>query len=123
MSEVVGLVVDILDRSRIVGVARAVGTDVDFAEDPDELEQKITEDTTTVFVDLGDSKVRPFEAIVRIVARRTEGDRRPTLIGFIPHADKDGISAAKEAGCDEVLARSAFFRRLSLVFAEASSRD
>lgn len=123
MADVVGLVADVLDRSRIQGVARAVGTDVEFASDPDELLNLIDDSTVTVFIDLSDSKVRPFEAIVRIGAIRRAGGEPPALIGFIAHADKEGSAAAKEAGCDEVLARSAFFRRLSLVLAKSTSQD
>lgn len=123
MAEVVGLVADVLDRSRIQGVARAVGTDVDFASDPDALLDLIDAATKTVFIDLSDSKVRPFEAIVRISAMRGSDSALPALIGFIAHADKAGSEAAAEAGCDEVLARSAFFRRLSLVLAETTNQD
>lgn len=123
MADVVGLVADVLDRSRIQGVARAVGTDVEFAASPDELLSLIDPGTRTVFVDLSDSKVRPFEAIVRITTGRVADSRPPTLIGFIAHTDREGSAAAKEAGCDEVLARSAFFRRLSLVLAETTEQD
>ncbi|RIK05258.1 MAG: hypothetical protein DCC49_12665 [Acidobacteria bacterium] len=123
MADVVGLVADVLDRSRIQGVARAVGTDVEFAADPDELLELIDASTRTVFVDLGDTRVRPFEAIVRVGASRGADSTLPTLIGFISHTDKEGTAAAKEAGCDEVLARSAFFRRLSQVLAETTNQD
>jgi len=34
-------------------------------------------------------------------------------IGYAPHVDDDLISSAAAAGCDEALARSVFFRRLS----------
>lgn len=123
MADVVGLVADVLDRSRIQGVARAVGTDVEFAANPDELLDLIDPETKTVFVDLSDSKVRPFEAIVRVSAYRGADSAHLTLIGFIAHTDKEGSEAAVEAGCDEVLARSAFFRRLSLVLAETNKQD
>jgi hypothetical protein len=34
-------------------------------------------------------------------------------VGFASHVDKALLDAASEAGCDEVLARSAVFRRLA----------
>jgi hypothetical protein len=32
-------------------------------------------------------------------------------VGFASHVDDDLLAAARAAGCDEVLARSVFFRR------------
>jgi hypothetical protein len=34
------------------------------------------------------------------------------VIGFGSHVDRDLLAAARAAGCDQVLARSAFFSRL-----------
>lgn len=123
MADVVGLVADVLDRSRIQGVARAVGTEVEFAATPDELLSLIDTATTAVFIDLSDSKVHPFEAILRITAERGTDGGSPKLIGFIAHTDKVGSEAARKAGCDEVFPRSAFFRRLSMVLAERAKQE
>lgn len=122
-AHVVGLIADILDRSRISGVARAVGVEVEFASDPDELEALISPETRSILVDLSDPEVRPVEAILRTVAARSNDSGLPRLVGFAPHSDKTGIRAAREAGCDEVLVRSAFFRRLSLLLAEGLEEE
>ncbi|MEM8922439.1 MAG: hypothetical protein AAGD35_02985 [Actinomycetota bacterium] len=37
----------------------------------------------------------------------------PRIIGFGPHVDSSGHARARDAGYDEVLPRSVFFRRLS----------
>ena len=39
--------------------------------------------------------------------------RRAHTVGFASHVDKALLAAAREAGCDEVLPRSAVFRRLA----------
>lgn len=115
---VVCLVADLLDRSRIAGVARAVGTPIAFVSSPDELVANLTDTVRTVFIDLNDPKAHGLDAIGRVADARPE----PTIIGFISHADDDGIKAATKAGCDEVLSRAQFFKRLSVVLAEAAER-
>jgi len=39
------------------------------------------------------------------------GDVGARTVGFAAHVDEELIAAASAAGCDEVLARSVFFRR------------
>jgi hypothetical protein len=39
------------------------------------------------------------------------------IIGFGPHVERDVLSAARQAGCDEVLARSVFFSTLDRLLA------
>jgi hypothetical protein len=39
------------------------------------------------------------------------------VIGFGPHVDDELLQAARTAGVDEVLPRSAFFRRLTPILA------
>lgn len=123
---VIALVSDLLDRSRIQGVARAVGTKIEFASSPDEVDQLLSPATPAVFINLNDN-VDPIEAITRLVAGRKDGgeEGNPTtrLIGFVSHVDEKKSTAAKNAGCDEVLSRALFFRRLSVVLAEAASSD
>jgi len=44
-------------------------------------------------------------------------------VGFLSHVQKDLAVAAKEAGCDRVMARSAFTRDLPKVLDEGESTD
>jgi hypothetical protein len=39
-------------------------------------------------------------------------DPRPTILGFGSHVDREQLTAARHAGADRVLARSAFFADL-----------
>jgi len=49
------------------------------------------------------------------------GDVPAPVIGFFPHVDDELAAAASAAGCDEVLPRSVFFRRLPDLLGAASS--
>jgi CheY-like chemotaxis protein len=117
----VGLVTDLLDRSRIEGVARAVGSSVAFVSDLDELVDSKYSEAMTVFVDLTDKDLDGIR-VPEVVGHRS-GSQRPILIGFIAHNDKEGLAAAEAAGFDEVLTRAAFFKRLSVLLAQARDRD
>ena len=91
---VVAYVPDLMDRSRIS--AAAPGTR--FVDGPEFL---VGIDADVVVVDLG----RP--GVVDVLGRI-----EPRTVGFASHVDRDTVAAAEAAGCDEVLARSQFFRRL-----------
>jgi hypothetical protein len=94
---VIAYVPDLMDRSK---VAAAVPATV-FVRDPGGLAAGVGD---VVVVDLSRPGVL---AAVRAVAG---GGAR--VIGFGSHVDRAVLDAAREAGCGEVLARSAFFARL-----------
>ena len=102
MSRIVAFVPDLMDRSRLSNIKG-----ISFVADPSALAAAVAaagELTTTVVVDLS----RP--GVLDAVAGLAGGGTR--IVGFISHVDREGTEAARKAGCDEVLARSAFFSRL-----------
>ena len=91
---VAAYVPDLMDRSRI----GAAGASVTWVSTPAELIGTVAD---LVIVDL--SRPGVLEFIPRINRR---------VVGFASHVDRELMAAARDAGCDEVLARSAFFSRL-----------
>ena len=91
---VLAYVPDLMDRSRLAGI------DVTFVTDPASLADATAADV--VVVDLS----RP--GVLDAVTGMPDGVR---TIGFGSHVDRDLLDAARAAGCDEVMARSEFFRR------------
>jgi hypothetical protein len=92
---VVAYVPDLMDRSRIAAVVPGAR----FVDAPEELVGAAA--TDVAIVDLG--RAGSIEVLARVGAR---------TVGFASHVDRDTIAAAEAAGCDEVLPRSQFFRRL-----------
>ncbi len=88
---------DLMDRSRV----SSTGVTVEFVADPAQLVAEALEPSDLVLVDLARSGV--LDLLSSITAR---------TVGFAAHVDEALIAAARVAGCDEVLARSVFFRRL-----------
>lgn len=96
---VAACVPDLMDRSKVAAAAAAVGADVAFVARPADL---AAAGADVVVVDL--SRPGVLEALASLAGVRT--------VGFGSHVDRALLDAARAAGCDEVLARSAFFARL-----------
>jgi len=94
----VAYVPDLMDRSK---VASASGTPVTFVARPTDL-PAASAAADLVVVDL--SRPGVLEVLPAIAA--------PT-IGFGRHDDRERLAAATAAGCDRVLARSAFFSQVA----------
>lgn len=96
---VVALVPDLMDRSRLAGVA-----DIVFVSRAADLDGAVAE---IAVVDL--SRPGAIAAIGRVRAER--------IVAFGSHVDREVLDAARAAGCDEVLPRSAFFARAAELLA------
>lgn len=100
---------DLFFRSRIEATAEAAGVRVLVSRTPAELADRLEEaGGGGVLVDLGLSAGDPAEAI-RALKRRADP---PTVVAWGSHVDVESLEAARAAGADRVLARSAFTRRL-----------
>ncbi len=105
MTSIVAFVPDLMDRSKVAAAAEGR---VHFVASPVELVVAAA-DADLVVVDLG----RP--AVVDVLAAVVATGSR--VVAFGSHVDRDTLAAAREAGCHEVLARSAFFSDLTTMLA------
>ncbi len=102
---------DFLFRSKIRATAKQAGVTVTFAKTPAELlEQARTLKPSLVIFDLNSPTMAPVETIA---AMKQDAALAPIrTLGFVSHVDVDAIHAAREAGADDVMARSAFAGQL-----------
>jgi CheY-like chemotaxis protein len=102
---------DLIFSIKISTAAKALGVDIFFERSPDQVVARIREKMPSlVILDLNSSKMRPLEIIAQL-----KGDpalRDVHTLGYVSHVQSDLIEAARRAGIDEVLARSAFSERL-----------
>jgi DNA-binding NarL/FixJ family response regulator len=96
---VVAFVPDLMDRSRVTAAAPGVEVVATPAALP-----AAGADADVVVVDLGRPGV--LDALPVLAGGRAR------VVGFAAHVDRATLDAARAAGCDEVLPRSAFFRGL-----------
>ncbi|MDP8937825.1 MAG: hypothetical protein M3O23_08890 [Actinomycetota bacterium] len=101
MTRVVAYVPDLMDRSKV----KAVAPDATFVTSPAALPAAAV-DADLVVVDL--TRAGVVDALPSIKGR---------VIGFANHTARDVMDAAAAAGCDQVMARSAFFSRLAELLA------
>ena len=102
---------DLIFSIKISTAAKALGVDVCFERSPDMVVPRIREKMPTlVILDLNSSKMRPFEVIAQLKGDKTL--REIHTLGYVSHVHTDLIDAARQAGIDEVLARSAFSEQL-----------
>jgi CheY-like chemotaxis protein len=103
---------DLLFSVKISTAARSLGVDVYFERAADNVVSSIREKRPhLVIFDLNSSKLRPMEAIAALKADPALEAVR--TLGFVSHVQTATIEAARQAGVDQVLARSAFAERLA----------
>jgi DNA-binding NarL/FixJ family response regulator len=116
---IVAAVDDLLFSSKIRTTAKQAGVELVFARTPAEiLDQTRTLHPSLVIFDLNSAKANPLETIAALKAD-SEMASVPTL-GFESHVHTDLIDAARRAGIDDVMARSAFASRLAEILIAAS---
>lgn len=110
---------DLLFSSKIRTTAKQAGVDLVFARTPPEiLEQARTLRPSLVIFDLNSAKASPLETITALKHDADLSSIR--TLGFVSHVHTDLIDAARQAGIDDVMARSAFAARLAEILVAAS---
>ncbi len=101
---------DLIFLSKIQQTARLIGALVE-AVDPRKLEQRVAPaGVRGVILDLNHRSGSAVEALRALKANPATA--HVPVVGFVSHVQSDLIAAARDAGCDEVLARSAFTAQL-----------
>jgi CheY-like chemotaxis protein len=105
---------DLMFSVKISATAKAVGADVAFERAPHEVVARVRREAPSLVIfDLNSSRLMPIETIR---AMKADAALRGTrTLGYVSHVQSDVIAAARGAGCDEVLARSAFSERLGRI--------
>jgi CheY-like chemotaxis protein len=104
---VAAAVADLIFGARIRAAAEQAGVEVRFGRSMAGLLEAAA-GARTVLLDLD---ARWLDAPAAIAVLRSMGGP-PRIIAFVSHVRADAIAAAREAGADVVLARSAFVREL-----------
>ena len=110
---------DLMFSVKISSAAKAVNAQVLFERHPNAALTRVREERPTLVIfDLNSSRLAPMETIAAI---KQDPELRATrTLGYASHVQTEVINAAREAGCDQVLARSAFSEKLGAILAGAS---
>ena len=109
---------DLLFSVKISTAAKSLGVDVYFERSPGGVVSAVREKRPSLVIfDLNSKRLQPMQAIADIKADPQLQNIR--TLGYVSHVDTGSIEAAREAGVDQVLARSAFTDRLGEILTSA----
>jgi len=109
---------DLIFSVKISTAAKALGVDIYFERSPGGVLPAIREKRPSLLIlDLNSRRLKPMEVIAALKADPALGAIR--TLGYVSHVDSETIAAARAAGIDQVLARSAFADRLGEILTSA----
>jgi PleD family two-component response regulator len=113
---ILAAVEDLLFRSKISETASNLDIEAAFPRNPRRLLEAMRESPTDLLVvDLNSARFEPLTLLKSVSS--DEATRDVPTVGFLSHVQKDLAVAAREAGCDRVIARSAFTKDLPRILA------
>ena len=113
---VIAAVEDLLFKSKISETAHQLGIEASFPRSPTKLLDALRESPPDLLVlDLNSARFEPLALLGSV--RSDDVTRDVATVGFLSHVQKDLAVAAREAGCDRIVARSAFTRELPRILA------
>jgi CheY-like chemotaxis protein len=110
LAMVIAVVDDLLFGSKIRAAAKTAGATISFARGRDAVAGAVRNSSPELI--LIDLEGQSGDAIEMIRLIRAEAGAGARIIGFGSHVNVERLDAAKQAGCDQALARSAFVNML-----------
>ena len=109
---------DLMFSIKVSTAAKALKADVYFERSGDKLLETIRDKRPSlVILDLNSARLRPLDAIMAL--KRDPGLSATKTLGYVSHVDTATIEAARAAGIDQVMARSAFVAELGDILTSA----
>ena len=94
--------------------AKRFGLELEFVKEPQAVLEKAAQKPALIVFDLNFDAVQPLDLICKLKA--DAGTRPISLLGYLSHVQAELKRQAQEAGCDMVMARSAFSQNLPRIF-------
>ncbi len=111
---VLAVVSDLFFSVKLTEAAKRTGLALEFVKNPDDLLSKAKDKPSLIIFDLNFEAVDPLHLIGRLKGSvETKGI---SVIGYLSHVQGELKQQAQEAGCDMVMARSAFSQNMSQIF-------
>ena len=108
--QVLAVVNDLFFSVKLSDAAKRNGLALEFVKDGKEVLEKAKAKPSLIVFDLNFEEVKPLNLIAEL---KGSGDTKGvSLIGYLSHIQGELKMQAQEAGCDMVLARSAFSKDL-----------
>jgi len=116
---ILAVVGDLFFSVKLADAAKRAGLALEFVKDSGEVLEKARLKPALIVFDLNFEAASPLDLISRLKA--ADDTKGISLLGYVSHVQGALKQQAHEAGCDMVLARSAFSQNLTLIFKRHSS--
>lgn len=111
---VLAVVSDLFFSVKLSEAAKRAGLALEFVKEPDELLDKAKTRPQLIVFDLNFDAAGPLDLIGKL---KSNASTKPiSLIGYLSHLQGELKQQAIEAGCDMVIARSAFSQNMLAIF-------
>ena len=112
--KILAVVTDLFFSVKLTEAAKRAGVSLEFVKESNEILEKAKGLPSLIIFDLNFDAVSPVKLISKLKASsETKGI---SLIGYLSHVQAELKQQAQEAGCDMVLARSAFSQNMPQIF-------
>ena len=111
---VLAVVSDLFFSVKLSEAAKRTGLALEFVKNPDEVLHKAKDKPSLIIFDLNFEAVDPLLLIGRL--KGSVETKHISVIGYLSHIQVELKQQAQEAGCDMVMARSAFSQNMSQIF-------
>lgn len=101
---------------KIQDAAKRAGVEAVFVTSQEDALARAREAPALVILDLNDARAEPLDLIRKL--KNDDATAKIPLLGFVSHVAADLIQAARNNGCDKVMARSAFSQNLPAILTE-----
>lgn len=112
--KVLAVVSDLFFSVKLTEAAKRSGLALEFVKEPKEVIEKAQTKPSLIIFDLNFEAVQPIKLISRLKAKAET--KNISLIGYLSHIQVELKQQAQEAGCDMVMARSAFSQNMPQIF-------
>jgi PleD family two-component response regulator len=116
---VLAVLTDLFFTVKLADAAKRSGLAIEFVKDSAEVLAKARQNPALIIFDLNYETVEPLTLISKL-----KGDAETkgiSLLGYVSHVQGELKQQAQEAGCNMVLARSAFSQNIPQIFKRHSS--
>jgi PleD family two-component response regulator len=104
---------DLMFTVKINDIAKRTGLDVEFVKSDKDVLDKAKHKPLLIILDLNSNSVQPLKLIQQLKGQ--EETKAISLIGYVSHVQGELKQKAHDAGCDMVMARSAFSTNLPMI--------
>src|ERR1700733_7378060 len=119
--KVLAVVEDLFFTVKINEAAKRAGLGVAFVKSERDALDQAAEHPALIILDLNFAGIEPVQLIQKLKA--DPALQKINLLGYVSHVQGELKQAAQEAGCDMVLARSAFSQNLVSIMTRQKNRD